>query len=410
MFKLSLDFVRGQFPAFAEPSLRDWAFFDNAGGSFACRYAIWRLHRFYRERKVQPYAPYPASATGGEEMDEARRRLALMLGVEAEELCFGPSTTQNVYVMAQAFAEWLRPGEAIVVTNQDHEANSGAWRRLSHFGIDVREWRIDPETGHLDIQSLANLLEDGRVRLVSFPHCSNVIAEINDVQRICQLVHRAGAYSCVDGVSYAPHGLPDIGKLGADIYLLSTYKTYGPHVGIMAVRKWLGERLPNQAHSFNDDTVSKRFTPAGPDHAQIAACAGIADYVDALHSYHTKVGRDVAGRGAAVSEAMRMREIALMGPLVDYLTDRTDLRVLGPLSARSRAPTIAIDLGRPARPVAAELADRGIMCDGGDFYAVRPLAAMGVDPAHGVLRVSLVHYTSENDVERLIRALDDKLR
>jgi len=410
VIKLSLDFVRGQFPAFAEPSLRDWAFFDCAGGSFACRYAIWRLHRFYRERKVQPYAPYPASERGGEEMDEARRRLALILGVDRDELCFGPSTTQNVYVLAQAFGDWLRPGEAIVVTDQDHEANSGAWRRLAHRGIEIREWQIDPETGHLDIDALETLLEDGRVRLVCFPHCSNVIAELNDVPRICRMVRRAGAYSCVDGVSYAPHGLPDVSRLGPDIYLFSTYKTYGPHQGIMTIRRSLAERLPNQAHAFNAAPPSKRFAPAGPDHAQVAACAGIADYIDALYHHHSKAGRDVAGRAAAMAEAMRMREVALMAPLLDYLETRPDLRLLGPRSARVRAPTFAFDLGRPAQPVARAMAQQGIMCDGGDFYAVRPLAAMGVDPAHGVLRVSFVHYTSERDIERLIRALDEKVR
>ncbi|MEM1431396.1 MAG: aminotransferase class V-fold PLP-dependent enzyme [Pseudomonadota bacterium] len=410
MIQLSLDFVRGQFPAFSEPSLRDWSFFDCAGGSFACRYAIWRLHRFYRERKVQPYAPYPASERGGEEMDEARRRLALILGVDRNELCFGPSTTQNVYVLAQAFGEWLQPGEAIVVTDQDHEANSGAWRRLAHHGVDVREWKIDPQTGHLDIEALEPLLEDGRVRLVCFPHCSNVIAELNDVARICRIVRRAGAYSCVDGVSYAPHGLPDVGRLGADVYLLSTYKTYGPHQGLMTIRNSLAERLPNQAHAFNADTPSKRFTPAGPDHAQVAACAGIADYIDALYHHHSKVGRDVTGRAAIMGEAMRAREISLMTPLLDYLDQRQDLRLLGPRSARARAPTFAFDLGRPAQPVARAMAEMGVMCDGGDFFAVRPLAAMGVDPAYGVLRLSFVHYTSEADVERLIRALDQVVR
>ncbi|MEM0936530.1 MAG: aminotransferase class V-fold PLP-dependent enzyme [Pseudomonadota bacterium] len=409
MIKLSLDFVRGQFPAFSEPSLRDWVFFDNAGGSYACRYVIWRLHRYYRERKVQPYAPYPASERAGEEMDEARRRMARVLGVDASELCFGPSTTANVYVMAQAFRDWLRAGEAIVVTNQDHEANTGAWRRLAQYGVEIREWRIDPETGHLDLDDLVPLLEDGKVRLVCFPHCSNVVAEINDVARICRLVRRAGAYSCVDGVSYAPHGLPDVGRLGADIYLLSTYKTYGPHLGLMTVRKSLAERLPNQAHFFNGDTPAKRFTPAGPDHAQIAASGGIADYIDALYHHHSKAGRDVSGRAAVIAEAMRAREIALTGPLLEYFETRPDLRLLGPRTARGRAPTFALDLGQPAKPVARALAERGIMCDGGDFYAVRPLEAMGVDPNHGVLRLSFVHYTSEEDIARLIRALDDKL-
>ena len=128
---LDLDFVRAQFPAFAEPSLQGQAFFENAGGSYTCRQVVERLMRFYTQRKVQPYAPYEASRLGGAEMDEARARLAAIMGIEGDELSFGPSTTQNVYVLAQAFGEMLNAGDVIVCSNQDHEANAGAWRRLA---------------------------------------------------------------------------------------------------------------------------------------------------------------------------------------------------------------------------------------------------------------------------------------
>jgi selenocysteine lyase/cysteine desulfurase len=143
-FMLDIDFVRGQFPAFAQESLQGQAFFENAGGSYTCQPVIDRLTRFYTERKVQPYAPYQASRLGGEEMDEARRRLAAMMGVETDELSFGPSTTQNTYVLANAFRQFMQPGDAIVVTNQDHEANTGPWRRLADEGFEVREWQVDP--------------------------------------------------------------------------------------------------------------------------------------------------------------------------------------------------------------------------------------------------------------------------
>ncbi|MYA87888.1 MAG: aminotransferase class V-fold PLP-dependent enzyme, partial [Boseongicola sp. SB0662_bin_57] len=234
MKELDIDFVRAQFPAFSEPSLQGQAFFENAGGSWTCRFVTERLERFYRERKVQPYGPFEASRLAGEEMDEARTRLAGMLGVDADELSFGPSTTQNTYVLAQAFRAWLPEGAAIVVTDQDHEANSGPWRRLEASGIKIREWRVDPGTGHLDPCALAPLL-DGAA-LVCFPHCSNVVGEINDVAAIAGMAHDAGAVVCVDGVSYAPHGFPDVGTMGADIYLFSAYKTYGPHQGIMVMR------------------------------------------------------------------------------------------------------------------------------------------------------------------------------
>lgn len=402
--QLDLNFIRAQFPAFDEPGLGEMAFFENAGGSYTSRFVIDRLVRFYTARKVQPYAPYEASMLAGREMDEARLRLAAMLGVDNDELSFGPSTTQNTYVLAQAFRQMLSEGDAIIVSGQDHEANSGPWRRLADAGIEVREWQIDPETGHLNPADLDNLLDD-KVRLVCFPHVSNVVGEVNDVAAICARIGAAGAYSCVDGVSYAPHGFPDVSALGADIYLFSAYKTYGPHQGIMTIRRELGEKLPNQGHDFNAGTLYQRFTPAGPDHAQVAASAGMADYVDALAAHHGIEGGPRA-RSAGVSALMQAHEQALLAPLLEHFSQRNDTRLIGAASAKGRVPTVAVALHEHGAEAAARLAPHGIMAGGGDFYAQRALGAMGVDPEKGVMRLSFVHYTTDAEVKKLIRVLD----
>jgi cysteine desulfurase family protein (TIGR01976 family) len=413
MPSLDLAFVRSQFPAFAEPSLKDWAFFENAGGSYACAPVIERLTRFYRETKVQPYGPFPASKRAGEEMDEARARLAGYLNVNVDEVHFGPSTSQNSYVLAQAFRQMLAPGDEIVVTNQDHEANSGAWRRLADSGMVVREWTVDPESGRLDPRELDRLLSK-RTKLVSFPHCSNIVGHVNPVAAICEKIHAAGAVACVDGVSYAPHGLPDVEALGADIYLFSLYKTYGPHQGLMVVKRDLAERLPNQAHFFNAGNILKKLTPAGPDHAQIAASAGIADYLDALHAHHFD-GPDsrvieAAERGRRVHGLMEAQERKLLTPLLDWLRQRNDLRVLGPTDPAERAPTVAVHTkNTPAAAVLEGLAARGIAAGGGHFYAYRLVKALGVEPESGVLRLSFVHYTAPEEIEKLIKALDASL-
>jgi selenocysteine lyase/cysteine desulfurase len=407
---LDIDWVRSQFPAFSAAPLQGQAFFENAGGSYTCQQVVDRLTRYYTERKVQPYAPYEASRLAGEEMDEARRRIAAMLGVKTHELSFGPSTSQNTYVLANAVRRWLKPGEAIVVTNQDHEANSGVWRRLAEEGIEVREWQIDTETGSLDPERLSELLADGAVRLVCFPHCSNVVAEINDVQAITAHAHAAGAFVVVDGVSYAPHGFPNVGDLGCDVYLFSAYKTYGPHQGIMVIREGFGAELPNQGHYFNGGSLYKRFTPAGPDHAQIAASAGMADYFEALSAHHGAPAKGAAAGGFA-HELMRAHEVKLLQPLLDYLAAKNSVRLLGPREASRRAPTVAVALdgNREAEATAAALAAYGIMAGGGDFYAVRPLSALGVDLEKGVLRMSFVHYTSEDEIGKLINAIDNIL-
>ena len=398
-------FVRSQFPAFSQPSLVGQALFENAGGSYPCQQVTDRLARFYRERKVQPYYGFEASRLGGEEMDAARAGLAGYLGVGVDEVSFGPSTTANTYVLSQAFRQMLSEGDAIIVTNQDHEANTGPWRRLALSGIEVRQWSVDPESGHLDVDDLAELLDE-RVRLVCFPHCSNVVAEINPVAKITAMIRAAGAVSCVDGVSYAPHGLPNVAELGADIYLFSSYKTYVPHQGVMVVARALAERLPNQGHDFNGDSLTKKFTPAGPDHAQIAACTGITDYFDAVAAHHGCQSQIPVERGVFVHDLFREAEQRLLQPVLDYFSAKNNARVLGPLDALTRAPTVAVALPAPGAVVAAALAEHGIMAGDGDFYGGRVIRAMGEDPDKGLLRLSFVHYTAEQEINQLLTALD----
>ena len=275
----------------------------------------------------------------------------------------------------------------------------------SGFCFEIREWRLDPATGRLDPGTLAPLLDE-RVRLVCFPHCSNVVGEVNDVAAITAMAHQVGAAVCIDGVSYAPHGLPDVDALGPDVYLFSTYKTYGPHQGAMVVRRGLAAQLPNQGHFFNAGFPEKRLTPAGPDHAQVAACAGIADYLDALHAHHFADDPAPAERAVRVHDLQRAHETRLLAPFLAWLAERRDLRLLGPATPRTRVPTVALHLDRPGEAVAAALAPHGIMAGGGHFYAVRPLRALGIDPDHGVLHLSFVHYTHPSEIDRLTAALD----
>jgi len=403
------DFVRAQFPAFSEPTLEGQAFFENAGGSYACGAVIDRLHEYYRRLKVQPYYLFAASTEAGEWMDASRARLAEYLGVSTDEVHFGPSTSQNSYVLAQAVRALLRPGDEIIVTNQDHEANSGAWRRLANHGVNVKEWRVDPSTGLLDVRQLDELLS-ARTRLLAFPHASNIVGHINPVADISARAHAAGALTVVDGVSWAPHGLPDVRALQADIYLFSLYKTYGPHQGLMVLSPQLVARLSNEGHYFNADDPFKRLGPAGPDHAQVAAARGIAEYFDELDAHHHR-GADLRGRPRRVREALRAAELPPLTRLLEFLGRRRDIRLLGPARAAERAATVSfVPQSIEPRRLAERLAQRGYMIGYGNFYAVRLLEAMGVDPARGAARLSFVHYTTAAEVEGLIEALEVALR
>ncbi len=413
---LDIAFVRAQFPAFSAPATAHGAFFENAGGSYPCRQTIARLTAFYDECKVQPHGPFPSSQEAGRRMDEAVFRLAALLNVpDSHALVIGPSTSQHAHVLACAFASLLQPGDEIIVTDQDHEANSGFWRRLAATGVVVREWRMDPDTGLLDVADLEALL-NGRTRFVAFPHCSNIVGHIDDAADIVRRIHAADALAIVDGVSAAPHGLPDIAAIDADIYFFSAYKTWGPHQGVMAIRRSLLFELPTQGHYFNDRDPAKRLVPAGPDHAQVAALAGIADYLDTLFAHHA--GEEAmaetppALRSRQMARLMRARELDLLAPLMEglqALERKGALRILGPGLSPQRAPTVALDTRRHPLEVAKALAEHDVWAGAGDFYAVRTLKALGVDPARGVLRLSFLHYTTEAEVTRAVEALEAAL-
>ncbi len=409
MGSLDVEYARSQFPAFADARVADWAHFENAGGSYVCRQVIDRLTGFYRHTKVQPGYAFPISIQAAAAMERSYQRLGEWMGVGADEIHFGPSTSQNTYVLARAFRSTWREGDEIVASTQDHEANAGVWRRLASTGIKVREWRVDPEKGTLDVADLDELLTE-RTRLVAFPHASNVVAAINPVTEVVSRARAVGARVLVDGVSYAPHGLPDIGTLGVDVYLFSAYKTWGPHQGVMFVRRDLTDRLGNESHYFVGNKPRLKLIPAGLDHAQVAACAGIVDYLDNLYTHHGGREGSPVKRGRDVHDRFRAHETNLLSRLLHYLADRDDVRVVGPSDAIRRAPTVSIvPLKRPIAAVAESLNRSQMMVGTGDFYAPRLLKAMGIAPDPGVLRISFIHYTTADEINRLIEALDRAL-
>ncbi|MFT5769588.1 MAG: cysteine desulfurase family protein (TIGR01976 family) [Lysobacterales bacterium] len=417
MTKFDTDFVRSQFPAFSEPSLEGFVHFENAGGSYACRQVVDRLHDYYRTTKLQPYYDFGPSRDAGELMDSARDRMAAWLNVASDELHFGPSTSQNTYVVAQALRQHLEPGDELIVTNQDHEANIGSWRRLEASGVVIREWQVNPETAELNLFDLDNLLNE-KTKVVAFTQCSNIIGSINPAKEICEKIHAAGALAFVDAVAFAPHGLMDIDDLSADIYKFSLYKVYGPHLGAMVMRRHVNEVLPNQGHFFNESLSGARFTPAGPDHAQIASVNGVIDYMETIHDHHfgDHLFADLQTEGAGgttiekarrVHELFQNRERELVKPLLNYLSNHPKVRIVGKSTVENRAPTVSFTVeGQSSIDIASKLGAQNIGVGVGHCYAYRLIEALGIDLDDGVVRTSLVHYTSEAEVSRLIETLD----
>ncbi len=412
--QLDLDFVRSNFPAFARPINDGQSFFENAGGSFACRQTIDALTEYYTDLKVQPYSEFESSRRAGELMDRSRERWAEALGVEAREVVFGPSTTANTYVLAHAFADVLEPGNEVIVTNQDHEANTGAIRRAAErVGCEVKEWRIDPDTGLLDIADFEALLSE-RTGLVTVPHASNIVGSENDVTRITQLAHAVGARVIVDGVSFAPHSLPDVGAIGADVYLFSLYKTYSVHQGLMVRAGRADGRTPEPEPLLQRQRERQAPQPGGTRPRAGGVGRRGARLRRSAPPAPWRIGHRRSPHGGherldAVARATRMhshRCCSTRSP-VATTSGSSDQRRSMPSRVTAARPSHSARSSRDPQEVAHALVERGVQTSSGHYYAARVLDGLGIDPDRGVVRLSFVHYTSPADVERAVDALAD---
>ena len=405
---LDTAFARAHFPALAGP----WALFENAGGTLAAEQVLDRIRTYMTEYQVQPGAAYPASARAAEMIADSHRAMAAMINAAPEEVMIGPSTSMNVFLLALALRPGFREGDEIVVTNLDHEANVGAWRKLAAAGVTVREWRFDLDSLALEPEGLAALLSE-RTRLVCFGHCSNITGGFTDVAALVRMIHDAGALACVDGVAYAPHRAIDVKAWDVDFYLCSTYKLYGPHLALLYGKRALFERAAPLNHFFLDDELPLKLNPGGPNHELSAGLAGITAYLDALHAHHEgETNLPLHGRLAALFERIAAHEEALGAPLLDFLNEKPGVRLIGNPSAErhKRAPTVAFAVeGSDAGEIARAVARHEIGIGAGDFYAARCIEALGLATQGGVVRASMVHYNTAAEVQRLIRALDEAI-
>ncbi len=405
---MDLEFVRAQFPA-----VEKLAFFENAGGTFVPRSVIDKVRRYMSETQVQPGGDFAPSVEAAERMAESHRLMAEMLNASPEEVMIGISTSMNVYVLAQAIRHWFAPGDEIVVTNLDHEANNGAWRRLEEFGVKIREWRVNTETADLELEQLDTLLND-RTRLVCVSQCSNITGSINDIAAIARRVHDAGALICVDAVAYAPHRQLDVKSLDVDFYLVSLYKLYGPHVSLLYGKRELLLEARRQHHYFiADDDIPLKLNPGGPNHEFTASLSGITDYFDAFHRHHFP-GSNAAlhARMGECFDLITRHEQRLAEPFVDFLASKPGVRVAGRATAdgEARVPTFSFVVdGRDSREFPRHLAKHDVGIRAGHFYAKRLIDALGADNNNGVVRASMVHYNSPDEVSRLIRHLDEAI-
>ena len=405
---LDIDYVRAQFPAFSDPLSAKWSFFENAGGSYVPHNVINHLNHFMTSTKVQPYAEFDTSTIAGNNMDKATALFAKMINANKDEIIIGASTTMNMYVLSNAMKHFLKPGDEVIVTNQDHEANVGAWRRLKEHGAVIKEWKINSENAELEISDLESLLSD-RTKIVAVTHCSNIVGSMNDLKSITKLVHQYDAYIIGDGVSYAPHGFPDVKDLDVDFYAFSLYKTYGPHLGLLYGKKEILDQLPNQNHEFLEGDVPYTLNPGGPNHEELSCLIGVYEYFNNLYHHHfSEDEASVRLKIERVNDLISKHEEEIANPLLAYINSRDDISLIGKnkIENKNRAPTIAFTINKKSsKEVSSELVKNGIATRNDNFYAWRCLKALGIDTEDGVVRTSMVHYNNHEDVNKLIKAL-----
>tara|TARA_B100000965_G_scaffold403840_1_gene433009 strand:- start:89 stop:1339 length:1251 start_codon:yes stop_codon:yes gene_type:complete len=406
---LDIEYVRSQFPAFKDSLSSKWSFFENAGGSYVPQNVIDHLNSFMISTKVQPYAEYDISKIAGEKMDMATKLFSEMINANHDEIIIGPSTTMNMYVLSKALKKLLEPGDEIIVTNQDHEANIGAWRRLKEDGFEIKEWKLNSKNGELEINDLEKLLSS-KTKIVAVTHCSNIVASCNNLKKISEIVHNNGAFIIGDGVSYAPHGFPDVKDLDVDFYAFSLYKTYGPHLGLLYGKKEILNQLPNQNHEFLDGDVPYTLNPGGSNHEELACLIGISEYFENLYNHHFQDKKaSKLEKIKKINILIADHEEKIGNKFLDFLKTKKKINLIGQdiMHDRNRAPTFSFTVdGITSKEVSRLLVKEGIATRNDNFYAWRCLKALGIDIEDGVVRTSMVHYNNFDDVEKLIKSID----
>lgn len=405
---LDLARIRSEFPALAAGAV----FLDNAGGSQVLARVADRIRDYLLHDNVQLGASYAASQHAGERVLAARRAVASLVNApHDDEIVMGPSTTALIGTLVEALRPDLKPGDEVIVTESDHEANIGAWTRLADIGVVVRVWRVDTESLGLRLQDLDPLIGP-RTRWIAMTQASNILGTITPVAEVARRAHAAGARLCVDAVAYAPHRLVDVQASGADAVVFSFYKVFGPHYAVLWVRRDLLLSLPSLNHFFiGREVIPYKLQRGNVNYELSYGCMGIVDYLRDVGTALGATGDDRA-RMQAAFDAFAHHEDTLAEQLLGWLRDQPGVRIIGLPSATggARVPTISfVAEGRQSEDIVRHVDTHGIGIRFGDFYARHLIAALGLQAQGGVVRVSIAHYNTTDEIGRLIGALEPAL-
>jgi cysteine desulfurase family protein (TIGR01976 family) len=380
--RLDVEAVRRRFSALDSPL----AFFDGPGGTQVPDEVIDAIATYLRESNANVGGPYETSRATEALIARARLAAAEFLGCSPEATIFGANMTTLNFALTRTAARELSPGDQVLVTRLDHDANVSPWLELEHdLGIEIGFVDIDDEC-RLDLDDLKRQLSE-RTKVVAFPVASNAVGTLVDAPRVAELAHEAGALAWADAVHYAPHGPIDVAAFGVDVLICSPYKFYGPHLGIACARPELLERWrPYKVRPAPEQPPGHRFETGTLPHELLAGFVAAFDYIESI------------GWDAIQSHEHELGERFLAG-----LPDTCEL--YGPHTMEGRVSTFAFNVeGTSAREVAERLGEQKVAVWHGNYYAVEVMRRLGLEP-EGAVRAGIVHYNTAEEVDRLLEAL-----
>ncbi len=406
---LDLAFARSQFPALSDDG-DAWTYLDNAGGSQVLGTVADRIRDYLLTSSVQIGASYGVSALAAERLLAGQTAMAeLVNAARPEEIVFGASSTVMIQTLARALVPTWSPGDEVVVSMIDHEANIGPWLTLEAHGIVIRRWELNRESMTLEIADLETLLTP-RTRLVVCTQTSNIFGQLIPIDAVAACAHQHGADVCVDGVAYAPHRLVDVRAWDVDYYVFSLYKVFGPHHAVLYGKYDRLLALANLSHHFVPmDKVPGKLQPGNPNYELSYGATAIPDYLVALGERSGAAsGASRRERITAAFDAIADHEATLAERVLEWLRARPDVRIIGPSSSTRdvRVPTISFVVeGVDSEHIVRAIDPLRIGIRFGDFYSRRLIEDLGLAAGKGVVRASFAHYNTLADADRLIAGL-----
>ena len=407
--KLDLTWVRAQFPALAQTvNGHPAVFLDGPGGTQVPQRVIDAISGYLHRNNANTGGAYATSRNTDATIAEARRAMADFFNCDPDEVVFGPNMTTLTYAVSRSIGRELHPGDEILLTHLDHDANISPWRALEEHGVTIRLAEINEEDCTLDMHDLTAKITE-RTKLVAVGYASNAVGTINHAEEVIRLAHKAGALAYIDAVHYAPHGPIDVRALDCDFLVCSTYKFFGPHMGVLYGKREHLKRLVPYKVRANTNAIPNRWEWGTLNHECIAGITACVDYLADLGRRADPSASTRRSALLAAYKAIQQHERELMERLISGLLVIPGLKLYGihnPQRFNQRCPTVAVRIaGWTPLQLATKLGERGFFTWDGNYYALNLTERLNVEKDGGFLRIGLAHYNTTEEVERLLAAL-----